>query len=100
LKEDWLLCYERIMLQAFVGIASKAGLAQLSPEHDATLLFARRAVRAERVAFWVVLTDQDARRIQALFESGYSREALVLLDQVAKDIGRVLPSDTVLSRIH
>lgn len=87
------------MLQAFVGIASKAGLSQLCPEHDETLLSVRRAAHAQRVAFWVVLADDDARRIQTLFLCGYYREALVLLDRVARDFGRVLPSDTALSRI-
>ena len=90
------------MPKAYVGIASIHGLAVLQPEPDDTLSFVRRSGldAGERVGFWAVLGDLDARCVQALVVSGHAREALWLLDRTAKDIGRILPSDGKLSHVH
>lgn len=90
------------MPKAYVGIASAQGLTVLQPERDDTLSFVRRSGLdgGERVGFWAVLGDIDARCVQALVVSGHRQEALWLLDRAAKDIGRILPSDPGGSRFH
>lgn len=90
------------MLKAYVGVASRQGLAVLEPERDDTLSFVRRAGLdgGQRVGFWAVLGDTDARCVQALFVSGHRREALWLLDRSAKEVGRILPSDPGRSCPH
>ncbi len=90
------------MLKAYVGVASPQGLAVLQPERDDTLSAVERHVELNRrrVGFWAVLGDEDARSVQVLFECGYRREALVLLDRSAKDIGRILPSESGHPLLH
>lgn len=87
--------YETGMLKAYVGIATDEGLCSLHPERDDTMKFVRRAVRSERprVGFWAVLDETQARCVQALFDGGLHREAMLFLDRTAKDMGRILPSD-------
>ncbi|HUR54457.1 MAG TPA: hypothetical protein VMZ71_10020 [Gemmataceae bacterium] len=81
------------MLKAFVGIASDQGLALLQPERDETISLVERSVRTgpNRVGFWAVLDDTEARCVQALFVEGRRREATAFLDRTAHDMGRILP---------
>jgi hypothetical protein len=90
------------MLKAFVGIASGQGLAVLQPERAETLLFIQRSVQTghDRVGFWAVLDDTEARCVQALFVGGLRREAMIFLDRTARDMGRILPGGAVESRLH
>lgn len=90
------------MLRAFVGVASGQGLAVLQPERDDTLFLVRRSHLdgVWRVGFWAVLGDPDARCVQALFLDRLRREAMMLLDHSAKDMGRILASDVELARAH
>ena len=90
------------MLQAYVGVASSHGLAVIQPVRDDTLSLVRRCVQAgsQQVAFWVVLGDSEARIVRTLFLGGLRREALAFLDRSAKDIGRILPSDTKSSHLQ
>lgn len=83
------------MPKAYVGIASPQGLTVLQPERDDTLSLVRRSGLddGERVGFWVVLGDIDARCVQALVVSGHRREALWLLDRSAREAGRILPEE-------
>ena len=87
------------MLKAYVGVASEQGLAVLQPEREETLSLVRRCVRSnsDRVGFWVVLDDTEARCVQALFIVGLRHEAMMFLDRSAKEMGRILPSDPVRS---
>lgn len=84
------------MLKAYVGIATDEGLCSLHPERDETLSLVRRAVRGERsqVGFWAVLDESQVRCVYVLFLGGRRREALVLLDRTAKEIGRILPASS------
>jgi hypothetical protein len=95
-------CYLTGMLKAYVGVASSQGLAVLQPERDDTLSLVRHAGldQTGQVGFWAVLGETDARCVNALFISGYRREALWLLDRSAKEAGRILPSDTKRSHVH
>ena len=88
------------MLKAYVGVASKHGLSVFHPERDETLSLVRNCVHQgmKRTGFWAVLDDVVARSVHALFLNGHRREAMMLLDRCARDIGRILPSDT--SRLH
>lgn len=87
------------MLKAYVGVASKHGLSIFHPERDETLSLVRGFVRhaMRRTGFWAVIDDVEARSVHALFMTGYRREAMLLLDRCARDIGRILPSD---SHVH
>jgi len=89
------------MLKAYVGVASKHGLSAFHPERDDTLSLVRRCVvqSIRRIGFWAVISDSEARSIHALFLNGHRKEAMMLLDRCARDIGRILPSD-VNSRLH
>jgi hypothetical protein len=86
------------MLKAFVGIASDQGLTVLHPEHDETLSFINRSVeaRTDRVGFWAVLDDTEAHRVNALCVAGCNREAMLVLNRVAREIGRILPLSPIL----
>jgi hypothetical protein len=83
------------MLKAFVGVASEQGLAVLHPEGDETISYVERSVRAgrNRVGFWAVIDDTEARCVNALILGGRGREALRFLNQSAKEIGRILPTE-------
>lgn len=90
------------MLKAFVGVASDQGLTVLHPERDETLSYVERSVRtgSNRVGFWAVLDDTEARCVQALCAGGRRREAMMFLDRTARDMGRILPSGAVESQFH
>ena len=88
------------MLKAFVGIASNQGLAVLQPERDETISYIQHCLQTgqrdllwDRVGFWAVLDDTEARLVQALVGGGFRREAMLVLDRSAKEMGRILPSD-------
>lgn len=89
------------MLKAYVGVASPHGLAVLQPERADTLwLVESWAGRGRRAGFWAVLGDADADSVQTLFRNGYPREALLMLDRCAKDMGRIVPTDRQHSTLH
>lgn len=94
------LCYDRGMLNAYVGIASKHGLSAFRLERPDTRVWACRLAagdaRPPRVAFWAVLPDQVAARISWLLLSGARREALHVLGRCAREVGRLLPGDEPL----
>ena len=89
-------------MKAFVGIASNEGLAVLHPERDETISFVERSVWAgpDRVGFWAVIDDAEARCVQALFVGGLRREAMLVLDRTAREIGRILPSPASLVTLN
>ena len=90
------------MLKAYVGVASPHGLAVLQPERDDTVCLVERRVRTGggHVGFWAVLGDAEAESVQTLFRNGYPREALVMLDRCAKDMGRILPTQPHHAHLH
>ena len=100
LNDQARTCYGETMLKAYVGVASRHGLTVFHPERDETLSLVRTCVHESirRTGFWAVLDHMEARSVHALFLNGHRREALMLLDRCAKDICRILPSDS--SRLH
>ena len=89
------------MPKAYVGVASQHGLNVLQPERDDTLCLVERWIRTgRRVGFWAVLGDADALSVQALYQSGFEREALLMLDRCAKDCGRIFPFEGERPRLH
>ena len=90
------------MLKAYVGVASKQGLAIFQPERDDSLSLVRRCVRQSlrRFGFWAIINDTEAQSIYALFLNGHRREAMIALDQCATEIGPILPGDTEDSLLH
>lgn len=90
------------MLKAYVGVISKDGLAVLQPERDETLSLVRRSLRSgfERVGFWAVLEETEARCVRDLFVGGRPQEAMLFLDRSAREMGRILPSDAKYRDFH
>ncbi len=90
------------MLNAYVGVASKQGLSMFHPERDDTRSLVRNSVLPDtrRIGFWAVLTDSEAQWIHALLMNGQGREAMMLLDRCAREIGRILSSDPAQSSLH
>jgi hypothetical protein len=88
------------MGKAFVGVASHRGLALLRPESGEAIAEIASSLRQrrDRIAFWTVIKESDARTVQQLCEHGFHNEALEFLDRFATDIGRILPSDSEPSR--
>ncbi len=84
-------CYAMIMLKAYVGVASKQGLAIFQPERDDTLALVhsqmRRGIR--RFGFWAVINDREAQSVQALVLGGHCREAMIALDRFAHELGPI-----------
>ena len=83
------------MLNGYVGIVSRRGLCQIQIERQDTLLRARESVvtgsKQARVAFWAIIPVHLAHHISALVEQGEAKEALCVLNQVARDAGHLLP---------
>jgi hypothetical protein len=82
------------MLQAFVGIVSQQGIELFCPEDPATVRFLwRRAQRARGRAacFWSVLPSEAVELIEAALNLGQAREALDILQELARDYGFLIP---------
>lgn len=84
-----------IMLKAYVGVASKQGLAIFQPERADTLALVRRHMHRgiRRFAFWAVINDRDAQSIHSLFLGGHCQEAMIALDRFAHELGPISPTD-------
>ena len=86
---------------AYVGIVSRYGLESLHAEEWHTTAFLLR--RAERmqprgaVCFWTVMEPEIAEQIRTELAWGNRAHAILLLQTLAYEVGRVLPeeSDTV-----
>ena len=80
---------------AYVGIASRFGLESLHAEESHTtkflLLRARRMQRQQAMCFWAVLAPEFASQIQLEIEYGNRLQAMILLQSVAHEMGRILP---------
>jgi hypothetical protein len=82
------------MLQAFVGIVSQRGIEVFCPEDPATIRFLWRRAQRERgraACFWSVLSSEAVELIEATLNQGQLREALDLLQQLARDYGILIP---------
>ena len=90
------------MLKAYVGVASNHGLSIFQPERADTLSLVRQCVRhgIRRLGFWVVIGDSDARSVSALLLAGHRKEAMMLVDRCARDIGPFMPGDLESPSIH
>jgi hypothetical protein len=90
------------MLKAYVGIASQKGLAVLQPERNDTLQLIEKSIRSSRsrIGFWAVIRETDATSVEQLFLCGYQKEALFMLERCAKEIGRIIPTVRVQTRLH
>ena len=84
------------MLQAYVGIISRRGLELFCPEDPATVRFLWRRVKREpgRIAcFWSVIPDEVVEHILAALQLGRSRDALILMQQHAREYGSLIPCE-------
>lgn len=83
------------MRRAYLGIASRFGLESLWPErpHIATFLLRRVARHRDPTAtcFWAVMAPEFAERIVFELGEGNQTEALILLQSLASEMGRILP---------
>jgi hypothetical protein len=86
---------EEFMLNGYVGIVSRRGLCQIQIERQDTLRRARESAvpgnKQPRVAFWAIIPVHLACQVFALVEQGEGKEALRVLNQVARDAGHLLP---------
>ena len=90
------------MLKSYLGVASGHGLSIFQPERADTLSLIGQSIRQgiRRVGFWAVIGDSEAASVNALLLNGHGREAMLLLDRCAKDIGPIMPSDLKRRSIH
>lgn len=90
------------MLKAYLGVASNCGLSMFQPERAESFSLIRRSLRPgiPRLGFWAVIRHSDAETVNALLRNGHRREAMILLDRCARDIGSILPSDLSRPSIH
>jgi hypothetical protein len=82
------------MLKAFVGIVSHRGIEVFCPEDPATIRFLWRRAQRERgraACFWSVIPSEAVELIEATLNLGLAREALDLLQQLARDYGFLVP---------
>ena len=82
------------MLQAFIGIVSHRGIEVFCPEDPATVRFLWRRAQRERgraACFWSVIPSEAVELIEATLNLGLAREALDLLQQLARDYGFLVP---------
>jgi hypothetical protein len=65
------------------------------------LSLVKRCIRQSlrRCGFWAILTDSEAQSVHALLMTGQGKDAMLLLDRSAKEIGRILPSDPSASSL-
>lgn len=98
--EDTFLTYlfrgiSLAMRRAYVGIASRNGLESLHSEeqHTAAFLLRRVARQPERnaVCFWAVMSPEIAAQIRDELACDRRDEALLLLQSLAYELGRILP---------
>ena len=80
---------------AYVGIASRFGLETLHAEERHTIKFLQRRVERMRdrqaVCFWAILAPAFAEQVMLELEFGNRVQAMLLLQSVAEEIGRILP---------
>lgn len=84
------------MLQAYVGIISRRGLELFCPEDPATVRFLWRRFKREpgRIAcFWSVVPAEVVEHILVALQLGRSRDALILMQQHAREYGSLIPGE-------
>ena len=85
------------MRRSYIGIASRFGLESLWPEHPHLAAFLLRRVARHRdpraVCFWAVMAPELAEQIWLELAEGNRSDALILLQSLACEIGRILPED-------
>ncbi len=80
---------------AYVGIVSRYGLESLHAEERHTTAFLLRRVERNRergaVCFWAVMSPEIAEQIRLELACDNRAEALLLLQSLAYELGRMLP---------
>jgi hypothetical protein len=81
------------MLNAYLGIASPAGLHALFPEHEESLVFLlrrlKRRARQRECGLWFVLPEDAADEVRRLLDAGERADALRWSQLFAHDFGIV-----------
>ena len=86
------------MVGSYVGIITKRGLESLIPETEHALMFLMRRLARhghEAFCYWVVMSEEDARRAALQIQSQHFFDALVTVNQSCVCIGSVAPGTTV-----
>jgi hypothetical protein len=90
------------MLDAYLGIASPAGLHALVTDHTHTRLFLfRRLARFPSqpiCGFWAVMPKDAADEVRSLLADGERIEALKMIQQRARDLGDLVPESEECDR--
>ena len=88
------------MLQSFVGTITRRGLESFYLEHEHTARFVqRRAARRphrEMLCFWAVICDEGAIRVRSELAAGSPRNALFVLQTLAREMGSYVPDESCL----
>ncbi len=83
------------MRNSYVGIIGQHGLESLYEENEHTVAFLQRRIeRRQRigdVCFWTVLDSRFAAVINMELANDCHAQALILLQTLADEIGRILP---------
>lgn len=83
---------------AYVGIVNRYGLESLyAEERHTTVFLLRRTERMQArgaVCFWSVMDADIAQQIRAELECDNRMEALLLLQTLAYEVGRIFPEAT------
>lgn len=89
--------YLRRMNDSWIALADRRGLRLLVLETSHAIRFLlRRAERENAECFWVVLTPYHARFINDQRALGDAATALRTLEQLATNMGRLLPQEPAL----
>lgn len=83
------------MRNSYVGIIGQHGLEFLHVENEHTVAFLQRRIerrqRADDICFWTVLDTRFAAVIEMEIANDSHAQALILLQTLADEIGRILP---------
>lgn len=91
---------------AYVGIASRFGLETLHAEERHTTKFLLRHVHRLRdrqaACFWAILAPELADQVRLELEFGNRVQAMLLLQSVAEEMGRILPDadETAVAKLE
>lgn len=83
------------MRNSYVGIIGQHGLESLHVENEHTVAFLQRRIerrqRPDDICFWTVLDTRFAAVIEMEIANDGHAQALILLQTLADEIGRILP---------
>lgn len=97
-RRSW---YPLKMITSWIAIVNRQGLRLLVLETPHALPFMlKRAARENAVCFWAVLHSEQAAFVEALRQSGNPQAALKWMEYLAREVGRIIPSEPLSDAQH